>query len=103
MEKIECNKCGRKFEANGVSSLCDNCKRHRASNSYLFYATIILFIGFIMGIVLGNNIPIMSTYEEPSFNTGLMFVCWFSFGILSIFIFGIRSICYRLDLLIDKK
>ena len=73
-----------------------------------------MIAGFIGGIILGNLFKITTlTYEssidpkyneyEKIFNSTLMFCSWISTALLSVFIFAINSICYKLDLIIDKK
>lgn len=113
MEKIECSKCGTKFESDSYSSLCGNCRRKRNTNVYKVIAIIILFLGFIGGIVLGDTnrtielvyeLSISSKYNEYEevFNIGLMVSAWISTALLSLFIFAIYSICHRLDLIVEK-
>jgi hypothetical protein len=99
MEKIKCSRCGEKFESTGESSFCVNCRRKRHTKAYLYAALIILIIGFIGGIVLGNTF--LDYYEE--FNFLLMLYVWIGTLLSDLFVFAIHSICYRLDLIIDKK
>lgn len=111
MYKMNCSKCGCEFESNGTSSLCANCRRRRNTNLYLVIAIIILILGFIGGIVLGDTYKsidlssITSDYDDykESFNTALMIYSWTATVLFDLFIFAIHSICYRLDLLIDNK
>ena len=110
MEK--CDRCGKKFEGKENQLLCPDCKRRRTPNIYFGIAITIIILGFIGGIILGNtNLKVTSEYNEYSedydydseFNTELMLECWVGTAILSVFIFGIGSTNYRLNLIIDKK
>lgn len=112
MEKIKCNKCGEKFENNGISSLCVNCRRISHTKSYFYIAIIILILGFIGGIILGGTFKMstlsygssISKYEyNETFNSELMIYSWIGTLLFDLFVFAIHSICYRLDLIIDKK
>lgn len=89
-------------------------KEKSYTNLYLYIAILVLFAGFIVGLTSGEvfktkvltyESPISSKYNtyEESFNTGLMFYIWIATAIFDTFVFGIYSICHRLDLLIDKK
>lgn len=108
MEKIKCSKCGEKFESTGTSSLCPNCRRRSHTKAYLWIAITILILGFIGGIILGDTFKITTTTytyldNEEEFNSALMLYSWIGTLLFDLFIFAIYSICYRLDLLIDKK
>lgn len=113
-EKIKCSKCGEKFESTGTSSLCSNCRRRSHTKAYLYIAIVILILGFIGGIVLGDAFKIRElTYEssisvkyneyEETFNSALMLYSWVGTLLFDLFVFAVHSICYRLDLIIDKK
>ena len=82
---------------------------------YKVIAIVLLILGFIGGIVLGDiySIPLSQDGElswknlyssEPTekFNSTLMLGVWFSSFILSIFIFGVYSICNRLEMIIKN-
>lgn len=73
---------------------------------YKRIAILILIFGFIGGICAGNAYAICSDYStgciEKEFNGDIMIYCWIGTILFDIFVFGIHSICYRLDLLIDK-
>lgn len=114
MGKIKCSKCNKKFESNGMSSLCPNCRRKSRTKAYLYIAIAILVLGFIGGIVLGDAFKIRElTYEssisvkyneyEETFNSALMLYSWIGTLLFDLFVFAVHSICYRLDLLIDKN
>lgn len=114
MKKIECRVCENKFETNGNDNICANCRRKNRTRAYLYIAISILMLGFISGIVCGAVFPVQKlVYEssisisyneyENSFNGLLMLYIWIGTALFDIFVFGINSICYRLDLLIDKK
>lgn len=113
-EIYKCSNCGIKLKQNTSSSYCDNCKRRRNTNKYKNIGIIILIVGFIGGIILGNLFKVTTlTYESSIgseyneyneiFNFILMFCTWISTALLSVFFFAINSICYRLDLIIDKN
>ena len=55
MEKISCKRCGQKFESNGVSSLCYDCRRKRTPSIYFGIAAAIVIFGFIIGIIMGET------------------------------------------------
>ena len=111
MEENTCSKCGKKFENYYSLDLCEDCRRKKKTEIYLVIAIIILILGFIGGIVLGNQYKVLekqhvfgSYYEmKEAFNVGLMIYCWIGTMLFDIFVFGIYSICHRLDLLIEKK
>lgn len=107
MEKISCNRCGQKFESNGASSLCYDCRRKRTPSIYFGIAVAIVIIGFIGGIIMGATNKAI-TYDDDfnsteSFNTNLMIDYWENSIIVAIIICGIGSINYRLNLIIDNK
>lgn len=110
-EKIECTKCGKKIENNGVSSICSDCKRKRTPKVYFSLATIILLTGFVLGIILGavNKTVKLTTTEDYSydsekvFNAGLMATTWAYTSVICTIFYSVGSICYRLNILIDKK
>lgn len=119
-ETVNCIKCNAEISGNEFSicgnnfSICTNCKREKNTNKYKYIAIIILILGFIDGIIMGNIYkhssliyksdlnPAFNEYEY-TFNTALMFYSWLASALLSLFIFAIHSICHRLDLIIDKK
>jgi len=116
MKKVECPKCGIKFEKDIVEDyeLCDKCKRKRGTETYTIIAIILLIIGLIAGIVVGETNPIVKlTYEssvssefndyEEVFNATLAFAIWGASIISSLPLFAFSSICRRLDIIIDKK
>lgn len=89
-------------------------KRKNYTKAYYYIAIIIIFAGFIVGLILGEVYKVkVLTYEssisakyneyEEYYNAGIMFYTWLATAAFDIFIFGIYSICHRLDLLIDKK
>lgn len=107
MEKISCKRCGQKFESNGVSSLCYDCRRKRTPSIYFGIAAAIVIFGFIIGIIMGETNKAI-TYDDDfnsteRFNTNLMIDYWENSIIVAIIISGIGSITYRLNLLIDNK
>lgn len=113
MEKLKCNKCGKKFDSNGTSGMCSDCRRKSHTQFYFYIALVILLLGFISGIALGDTYKITKlTYEssisvkfneyETSFNSDLMLYCWVGTLLFDLFVFAINSICYRLDLIIDR-
>ncbi len=78
---------------------------------YKHVAIIILILGFIGGIILGNQYKVTTmTYESPfnaeynqyetTFNTALMIYSWLGTFLLSLFVFAIYSIGSRLDSLL---
>lgn len=103
MEKIKCTKCGKTFEGTGAYDICPDCKRKNHTKSYLTVAIIILIIGTILGFVLGGVYEKSTSLYTKEFNSALMLYTWMVTAVLDIFIFAIHSICYRLDLIIDKK
>lgn len=110
-EKIECAKCGKKFDNNGVSSICSECKCKRTPKVYFALATTILLIGFVLGIILGavNKDVKLTTTEDYSydseevFNAGLMATTWAYTSVICTILYSVGSICYRLNIIIDKK
>lgn len=114
MEKIERSDCGKKIENTGTSNLCSDCQRRKNTKTYLTIAKVILVVGFFSGIILGNAYKIevitsesaisskYNQYEEV-FNSALMLYSWIGTFLFDLFVFAIHSICYRLDLIIDKK
>ena len=110
MAKIECEKCKTKFESNGWTSVCDDCRRKRTPKIYMYAAIGVILLGLFAGIVLGNvysiekidEDSILNTTEEV-FNTNLLFISLASGTFASIPLFGLSSINYRLNLLIDKN
>lgn len=67
---------------------------------------------FILGCVMGLIYPtevikeytsISGEYTDEVFNTTLALVYWLSGVAVYVFFQAINSICYRLDLLVDKK
>lgn len=110
MAKIECAKCKTKFESNGWTSVCTDCRRKRTPKIYMYVAVCIILLGLFAGIILGNvyklkRIDEDSILEETVevFNTNLLFISLASGAFASIPLFGLGSINYRLNLLIDKK
>ena len=88
--------------------------KNNNNNIYLVIAIVILILGFIGGIVIGNVYKIVElVYEssvspiyneyESTFNGALMLYCWIGTILFDIFIFAVHSICYRLDLIIDNS
>lgn len=105
MKNMQCVKCGLYFDSEDGTNICKNCRRKFGTNIYSTFAVLLLVFGIILGIYLGNKFPNIDINNGivNSFNTSLMLMCWFFSTIISIFLFAIRSICYRLDLLIDQK
>ena len=116
MREFECPICHDIYETDEVENeedfVCKSCRRKARTKIYLYIAILILLIGFIVGIICGsvfatcNDVSlysISSTCKDSSFNVLLMFVIWFSCGILSVFVFAVYSICTRLNVLIDKE
>lgn len=110
MAKMECDKCKTKFENNGLSSLCPNCRRKRTPKIYMYAAIGVILLGLFSGIILGNvykiervnGDSILDTTEEV-FNINLLIISLTSGAFASIPLFGLGSINYRLNLLIDKN
>ena len=111
VEKIECAKCGEKFENNGVSSICSDCKRKSTPKIYFTIATIILLIGFVLGIIIGavnKEVKLTTTEDynynsEEVFNDGLMATTCAYTSVICTILYSVGSICYRLNIIIDKK
>lgn len=110
MAKIECDRCKAKFDNNGISSLCPNCRRKRTPKIYMYAAIGVILLGLFSGIILGNVYKIEKVDEdsildttEEIFNTNLLIISLSSGVFASIPLFGLSSINYRLNLLIDKK
>lgn len=113
----KCPNCGLDFNLNSVKeditdeyineSNFDINERHVNTRLYKRIAIILLFLGFVGGIIVGKEYGVCSDYlsncTEKEFNGELMLYCWGGTILFNIFVFGIHSICYRLDLLIDKK
>ena len=110
MAKIECEKCKTKFESNGLSSVCDDCRRKRTPKIYMYAAVGVILLGLFAGIILGNvyslervdKDSILDTTEEV-FNTNLLIISLASGTFSSIPLCGLSSINDRLKLLIDKN
>ena len=94
----------------------ENDKKDRLTHTkyWKIIGIIILIIAFIIGIYLGATYQVKElTYEssispeyndyEERFNTLLMLYVWISGSVSYIFFQAINSICYRLDILIDRK
>ncbi len=73
--------------------------RPKHTNAYLYIAITIIIAGIIIGMILGS----MSAEEDVTAGFTIMFYIWILTALFDIFVFGIYSICHRLDLLIDKK
>ena len=113
----KCPNCGLDFnpdiikdninENSNSESNFDTNERHINTRLYKRIAIIVLFAGFICGILLGNEYGICSDYltscSEKEFNSAVMIYCWSGTALLYILLMAIHSICYRLDLIIDKK
>lgn len=99
---MECKYCDKKLENNSQINICKDCKRISNTQNYLIVAFVILFLGLVAGVVFGNLFS-TTEYGEEVFNVYVMLFVWISTISFDIFIFAIHSICYRLDLLIDKK
>ncbi len=75
---------------------------------YKICAIIILIVGLILGIVFGcvfsetSEVIYDEVSEVESFNTMLMFSTWLSAFVLFVFIFGIYSVCSRLDVIVHN-
>ena len=110
MAKIKCNKCNKEFENCDWRSLCPDCSRKRTPKIYMYAAISVILLGLFSGIILGNvyklekvdENSILDTTEEV-FNTNLLIISITSGVFASIPLFGLSSINYRLNLLIDKK
>lgn len=98
-----CGECG--FERNNEELNMVNTIDNRRSGTYKTIGTIMLIIMIILGIYMGyNHETSESIYDyDKTFNVITMIYYWIiGFGIYAIF-HMIYSICYRLDLLIDKE
>lgn len=110
MAKIKCKKCNKEFENYDWLSLCPNCRRKRTPKIYMYAAIGVILLGLFAGIILGNvyslervdEDSILDTTEEV-FNTNLLIISLASGAFASIPLFGLGSINYRLNLLIDKN
>ena len=109
---MECQKCGEKFENNGFTGLCTNCRRRKTPKIYFRIAMAIIALSFIGGIILGNtNKKVIESYDDildkyeydTTFNTDLMLECWVGSLLFSIIVCGIGSVNYRLNLIIDNN
>ncbi len=99
METYECEMCGKIFKSETYERFCPKCTRLRGTNGYKIVAFIISVIGLIGGIVIGN----FTASDYADFNYYTMLYSWGSVFLFDIFVMAIHSICYRLDLIIDKK
>ena len=110
MAKIKCKKCKKEFENYDWLSLCSDCRRKRTPKIYIYTAIGVILLGLFAGIILGNvyslervdEDSILDTTEEV-FNTNLLIISLTSGMFASIPLFGLGSINYRLNLLIDKN
>lgn len=110
MAKIKCKKCKKEFENYDWLSLCSDCRRKRTPKIYMYAAIGAILLGLFAGIILGNlyklervdEDSILDTTEEV-FNTNLLIISLASGAFASIPLFGLGSINYRLNLLIDKN
>lgn len=111
---MKCDYCNKNLGQNSSSHICDGCKRKGHTRAYFRVAIIILVLGFIGGIGLGDKYKkteliyessISAEYNEyeTTFNGELMIYSWTGTALFDLFVFAIYSICYRLDLIIDKK
>ena len=108
----KCPKCNKSLEKDDDWGICKNCVRKRNTNNYKKIATFILITGFIGGIILGAFFKtqtvkydsVLDSYDyNETFNYLLMSCSWAYSFLLSLSIYAVHSICYRLDLIIDKK
>lgn len=117
IEGEECKSCKEKEEQNKTEQCLDNLEkeqRHERTKLYKIIGKVVMIFMVIVGLVLGSEYQkkvitykssvdsIYDRYEEQ-FNTELMFMCWSAGGSFYIFFQIVNSICYRLDLLIDKE
>lgn len=115
--KGDCNKTYKYKQLNkdGYCSKCaiKNFNEFNFTNAYSKIAILILILGFIGGIVMGNVFKVYTlTYESPIsaeyndyeyiFNTALMIYCWIGTFLFDLFVLGIYSICKRLDLIANR-
>lgn len=69
------------------------------NNVYKKIAIALLVIGFLSGIVLGG----LYADDKNDFQISLAIVIWLITLFTALPMFAVHSICYRLDLLINKK
>lgn len=109
---MKCLNCGIELEEDskfcincGTNIESVNCSRRSHTKAYLYVAITISILGFIGGICAGSVYKIQTGYlfKKEEFNGTLMLYCWIATGLFDLFVFAIHSVCYRLDLLIDKK
>ena len=84
---------------NSQINICKDCKRISNTQNYLIIAIVILLLGLIGGFILGCVFPTV----EDAFNGYLMIAVLIPIILFDVFIFALHSICYRLDLIIDKN
>ena len=101
-----CPECNHKNSLN--SEFCEKCgtklKEEVVLNTSIYktIAGIVFFLGIIGGVIIGDALSVKDIFGKTEFNYGVMLYCWFGTFLIDVFIIGIYSICYRLDLLIKK-
>lgn len=71
----------------------------KTNNVYRNIGIVLCIIGGMTGIILGGYYA----KDETEFNLYLALISWISFFMLSFPFFALHSICYRLDLIIEKS
>lgn len=99
MAKIRCVKCGKLFYTNNPEEGCPFCAEEEENPTSVDKNTIanilkilgwcILVVGFVGGIILGQNIYEYGRYE---FNYVAMLISWLSCGISAVFFFALAEI-----------
>lgn len=102
-DKIKCELCGKEFYMTSPEKGCPYCNgenknnniscKNNANNTIAIVLKVIgwliIVVGFIGGISLGQNIYEYGNYE---FNYVAMLICWLSCGISAILLFALSEI-----------
>lgn len=96
MSKIRCEKCGRMYYLTNPEKGCPFCAETEASgdknlvaNTLKILGWSILVVGFVGGIILGQNIY---EYGGNDFNYVAMLISWLSCGVSAVFFFALAEI-----------
>ncbi|MEG0994946.1 MAG: hypothetical protein RSE91_03155 [Bacilli bacterium] len=83
--------------------------KNKDLNLYQIVAMLIVIIGFISGIFIGNLFPacassssIFAVCQETEFNLSLMLVMWGSSFLLATFLYGLGAIIKLLEIIANK-
>lgn len=95
--KYECPSCKKTFNETEVNMLnyCSKCARKKSTKNYKKSSIVILLLGFILGLIAGTS-------NDGTYNYDIMLYVWLGSCATSFFMLIIHSICYSLDLIIDK-